>query len=248
MSFSGAYAGVYDAVHNSRNFSDDIKIAFEALCKVTIVNFSKFDVLDFGCGTGHHLNELAKMTKSSTGYDRSEAMIKIARSTFPGHEFTSDLNNLENRFDLVLSLFDVVSYQRDQEELRIFLSSISNCLKPGGYVTMDGWHSLGVRKSPPEIRKKILKVGDGEFLRTVLPKNSIASDSYALRIIVEDLSNNQVISDEMHEMKAWGFEDLEETANLCGMNTLLFSDRNHPQIQAEDDTYWRFITVLQKVE
>lgn len=248
MNFLSSYANVYNAIHDSRDFGEDIRIAMRALDGATSEKISEMNVLDFGCGTGRHVQEISKHAKSTTGYDRSDAMIQIAKMNFPTAIFTSDLANLDGEFDLVLSLFDVISYQAESEELDFFLQSVSRCLKPGGHSIFDGWHTPGVLVSPPEYREKKLQVGGRNLLRKVSPINNDKSDTYRLRITVEDTATAQLVSDEIHLMRALDFSTLQKAAMRAGMNILSFSDRENPVSKPESHNYWRFMAVLQRQE
>ena len=56
-----------------------------------------------------------------------------------------------------------------------------------------------------------------------------------------------MISDELHEMKAWEYSDLEEAARSAGLKVMHFSNRNSSTITGDGDDYWRFISVLEKI-
>jgi SAM-dependent methyltransferase len=247
MSFLRDYAEVYDAIHADRDFAKDVTTAVEALQKVSSAEISSKSILDFGCGTGHHLNEFCRLAKRSIGYDRSPAMIQMAHTNFPHLKFTSRLSDLDTSFDCVFSLFDVVSYQKNMDELSSYLSAIASCLITGGHAVFDGWHSPGVRISPPEYREKLIDVKGEKYLRRVLPVPSEISDSYSLKITIENLAKSEVISDELHEMKAWEYSEIEMAARSAGLKIMLFSNRNSPTIAGDDEKYWRFIAVLKKI-
>ena len=247
MSFLNDYAQVYDAIHMDRDFAKDVTTAVNVLEMVSSAEISSKSILDFGCGTGHHLNEFSKLSKRSIGYDRSPAMIKMACMNFPHLKFTSQLSELDADFDCVFSLFDVVSYQKNMDELRSYLSAIRSCLKKGGYAVFDGWHSPGVRNSPPEYREKLINVEGEKYLRKVSPLPSDVADVYNLKISVEILASSEMISDELHEMKAWEYSDLEEAARSAGLKVMHFSNRNSSTSTGDGDDYWRFISVLEKI-
>lgn len=247
MSFLSDYAQVYDAIHMDRDFAKDVATAVDALQRVSSTEIASKKILDFGCGTGHHLNEFSKLAERTVGYDRSSAMIQMAFMNFPHLKFTSRLSDLESDFDCVFSLFDVVSYQKNMDELRSYLSSIGSCLKKGGHAVFDGWHSPGVRNSPPEYREKLIEVEGEKYLRRVSPMLSEIPDSYRLKISVEILATAETISDELHEMKAWEYSELERAASAAGLKIVHFSNRNFPTVPEDNYQFWRFISVLEKI-
>ena len=247
MSFLSDYANVYDAIHADRDFAEDVTTALNALQRVSSAEISSKSILDFGCGTGHHLNEFSRLANRSIGYDRSPAMIRMAHLNFPHLKFTSRLSDLDTSFDYVFSLFDVVSYQKNMDELSSYLSAIGSCLITGGHAVFDGWHSPGVRISPPEYREKLIDVEGEKYLRRVLPMPSGVTDSYSLKISIEILATSEVISDELHEMKAWEYSEIEEAARSAGLKILHFSNRNTSTLNVHAEKYWRFICVLKKI-
>ena len=248
MSFLEKYAKVYDAVHNNRDFESDIEIALEVLSREMSDKALNMKILDFGCGTGNHLNQLSRVSENISGYDRSVAMIEAARKNFPTLTFTSDILLLESSYDLVLSLFDVVSYQINTIELDLFFNQIASCLMPGGFVILDGWHSLGVRKSPPEVREKIIEVSGKQFIRKVIPDESNIEDTYTLRILVEELATRELIAEELHVIRAWDKYDLEKSARKSDLKILSFRNRDLNLNDVTPEAAWRFISVLQKLD
>ena len=107
-------------------------------------------LLDIGCGTGEHLERLAKAGIRCTGIDNSEEMLAVARARFPGAaEFRLlDMTEIEydGEFDVVISLFGSFNYLIHDADIESTLSRIGRALKPGGRGILEVWNSPPVLK------------------------------------------------------------------------------------------------------
>jgi SAM-dependent methyltransferase len=88
--------------------------------------------LDVGCGTGHHLGDLAVRGFAVAGADGSREMLEEARRTSPAADLhEADVASLpfpDSTFDLVLCI-EVLRYLEDSERC---ISEIARVLRPGG--------------------------------------------------------------------------------------------------------------------
>lgn len=98
-------------------------------------------VLDLGCGKGRHCVELAKRGfKNVQGVDKLEAAIVEAECTAIGYNYDDlrfkieDVRTFtgEDKYDLVLCLYDVIGTYRDERENEMILDTIWRNLKTGG--------------------------------------------------------------------------------------------------------------------
>lgn len=140
------YANIYDELV----FSNEKNI-----CEINeILNLTKKmpdkEVLDIGCGTGHHVNEFSKRGYSAIGIDMSKSMIKVAKNNFPKLDFKvmdtlSSINFDSNQFSLITCLYFTPYYIKNKELL------FQNCmrwLKPKGYLAI---HLVNKHKFNPMI-------------------------------------------------------------------------------------------------
>ena len=111
------YAEIYDyLVFNS--LKDEYEVG-EIINKTTPSSQSK--VLDIGCGTGHHVAELASRSIDTIGIDLSPAMIKKAKENFPNYKFkVADALNSNafesNKFTHILCMYFTIYYFKDKEQ------------------------------------------------------------------------------------------------------------------------------------
>ena len=124
--FGELYANTYDVIYSSKNYVQECDL-LEQLFKNKI---SVDSVLDLGCGTGGHAAELSMRGYQIVGLDQSMQMIKIAQDkNLPNCDFrqgdicTFDINQT---FDAVYLMFNVIGYLSDEHSLLALRSSQSS--------------------------------------------------------------------------------------------------------------------------
>jgi SAM-dependent methyltransferase len=169
MTVFGAYSRYYNLLYKDKNYGEEAAYVHGLIQKYAPATKS---VLDLGCGTGRHDFELAKAGYAITGVDISEEMLAIAHSNLTTLNDSSAYLNftrgdirsvrLDKIFDVVLSLFHVVSYQVSNEDLQSVFAAAKAHLKPGGLFIFDCWYGPAVLTDPPAVRIKRLQ--DDEIL------------------------------------------------------------------------------------
>lgn len=169
MTVFGAYSRYYNLLYKDKNYGEEAGYIHKLVQKYAPAAKS---ILDLGCGTGRHDFELAKAGYSITGVDISEEMLAAAHSNLTTHNDSSvSLNftrgdirsvRLDKFFDVVLSLFHVVSYQVSNEDLQSVFATARAHLKPDGLFIFDCWYGPAVLTDPPVVRIKRLE--DDEIL------------------------------------------------------------------------------------
>ena len=98
-------------------------------------------VLDCACGTGLLLGELDDGTRHLVGFDRSETMLAKARAAFPQltwlHGELAGAFPTDERFDLVVSVFDSLNYLLEVSQLQTFFRSAVAALDERGALVCD---------------------------------------------------------------------------------------------------------------
>jgi SAM-dependent methyltransferase len=160
-----AYADYYDLLYRDKDY------AGEAAYVHGLIQHhgpGTVEVLELGCGTGSHAAQLAGYGYRITGVDRSEAMVRQARSRCADNEpvppefVVGDLRDFRagKAFDVVLALFHVMSYQTGNADLQAAMTTAAAHLRPGGLFIFDCWYGPGVLNDPPETRVRRL-CGEG---------------------------------------------------------------------------------------
>lgn len=100
-------------------------------------------LLDVGCGTGNHLEHLAKRF-TVEGSDINAGMLGVARTRLPGiplHLVDMLELRLGRPFDVVTCLFGVVAHLVTVERLERSIARLAEHARPGGLVLVEPWVS-----------------------------------------------------------------------------------------------------------
>lgn len=244
MIFSKFYAECYDQIHSSKSYESESAQMLRYL--ETNLGKSGLDrILDFGCGTGIHLNSLHDGKRKLYGYDRNENMLSIARKNYPDLFFSSDYSEIPGDLDLVYSLFDVISYQVSDEEVEVFLCSLASKLAVGATVVFDGWHYSGVAQDPPQPRERDILFEYSTITRRVTPSTFNDYRTTYLDITLECETQSELLAQEKHILRAFDVAELEAFAKSCGFTSIYFKDGSnwHKDLGSHS---WRFVMFAEK--
>ena len=248
-SFSDNYAKIYDSFHQSKDYKSEVQEIIKLLGE-GYFDFRPKNVLDFGCGTGLHLEQFEKLGFRVSGFDTSISMLDIARKRVPSGNFYPELTDVPENFGLTLSLFDVISYQTTWDQLEDVFQGFNSKTSSDAFIVVDSWQLEGVLLDPPQLSKRSATVGGIVYSREVSPIQVLSpSDSrrvviYELLVKVADETNHQLVAEEIHKIRAWSVQDLEKIAQEVGLEVVrTFNPKNFIESKNSD---WRFGAILRK--
>ena len=244
MIFSKFYADCYDQIHSSKSYDGESKKLINFV-ETHLANRDISKVLDFGCGTGTHLNSLVDEKLELYGYDRNEFMLDIARQKFPKLFVSSNFSLIPDKLDLVYSLFDVVNYQVTDEEVETFFGLLASKLASGAMLVIDGWHYSGVVKDPPSVRERNINFGSSVITRRVVPSTNDEYHTTVLEITLEDRAISKVLAQENHIMRSFNVGELKVIAENCGFTEVMFKDGVDWDKELTTNS-WRFVMFAKK--
>lgn len=211
MSVFGTYSRYYDLLYRDKDYAGE---AGYIRSLIEQYHPGAASVLDLGCGTGRHALLLAEMGYRVSAVDRSEEMLVSARDRvrqqanqptprpFVAPEFTNgDVRSvrLGSKFDVVVSLFHVMSYQTSNEDLRAALTTIREHLAPGGLFVFDCWYGPAVLSEKPAVRVRRLEDDAISVTRcaepVIHPNENVVDVNY--QVFIRDKVTQQV--DELKE-------------------------------------------------
>jgi ubiquinone/menaquinone biosynthesis C-methylase UbiE len=130
-------AKVYDAIYSYKEYGAEARRVRQLIRQYGPSR--PVTLLDVACGTGSHLEYLARWF-DCTGVDTTAGMLRIARRKLPRVRFvrgTMEAFDLGARFDALTCLFSAIGYVRSERELRRTLRNFAAHLNPGGVAIVE---------------------------------------------------------------------------------------------------------------
>jgi SAM-dependent methyltransferase len=227
--FSG-YARYYDLLYRDKDYAAEAGYVEGLIRKF---HPSPRSILELGSGTGIHASLLAGRGYTVHGIERSPEMLARSlalsermpelrgRLTFTRGDIRE--SRLHRRFDAVIALFHVISYQTSNEDVTAAFQTARCHLDPGGIFTFDVWYGPAVLTDRPAVRVKRMADDDTEVTRVaepVLHPNENRVD-VNYRVFVRDKAAGSVAElQEIHSMRYFFMPEIERIALHAGFRCL----------------------------
>lgn len=218
-----AYAAYYDLLYRDKDYEGEARYVRGLLAREGV---TRGTLLELGCGTGRHASCLAVAGFAVHGIDRSPAMVETARRRAAGSGaplvFAADdvrSVRLDARFDGVISLFHVASYQTTNEDLEAMFRTAEAHLRPGGAFVFDFWYGPGVLADRPAVRVKELedeRVKVTRIARPLLDANENVVD-VRYTVLVRDKRGGLTELHEDHRMRYLFLPELRLLLGRAGL-------------------------------
>jgi SAM-dependent methyltransferase len=167
------YARYYDLLYRDKDYHHEAEFIM-SLLKDHAPRAQQ--ILELGCGTGIHAQMIAEAGYHVSGIDFSDAMLDSANNRRRGlavdlgSRLVFDKGDVRTyragrKFDAVLSLFHVFSYQTTNTDLNATFRTASEHLDHGGTLIFDYWYGPAVLSQRPETRVKRLRDEDMSIVR-----------------------------------------------------------------------------------
>jgi SAM-dependent methyltransferase len=233
MSTFGTYSRYYDLLYRDKDYLGEVQFLRGLLDRYST---STQSILELGCGTGVHAAQLASHGYRVHGIDVSEEMLTqalVRQSALPEEavarlDFSrDDLRSLRlnRKFDAVVSLFHVMSYQLTDADLLLAFKTAKDHLRKGGVFIFDCWYGPAVLRELPSTRVKRFEDDEIEVTRIAEPQVHVNRNyvdvNYQI-FIREKTSNCVEIINETHAMRYLFFPEVESLFEAVGMK-LVFS-------------------------
>jgi len=231
MSLFGAYSGYYDLLYRDKDYAAEARYVAELIA--THAPGAR-TILELGCGTGAHAAELAAIGYSVFGVDMSEGMLAAAatRASRLGPDVSGRLTfsagdvrtvRLGRKFDSVISLFHVMSYQASNADLASAFATARDHLSPGGVFVFDCWYGPAVLTQKPAVAVK--RLGDGviSVLRIAEPvmhaTENIVDVNYTVHVTEHGTGKTEALT-ETHRMRYLFTPEIETALAAAGMTLI----------------------------
>lgn len=206
--FGDLYSKYYDLLYADKDYDGEVEYVHDL---ITENSNDAQTILDMGCGTGIHADLLSNKGYKVHGIDLSEDMLKIANQKIKGKEDRLQFNqsniqdlNLNKKFDVVVSLFHVMSYQNSNIELIKAFQVAKDHLTAGGIFIFDFWYGPAVLTDLPITKVKRLENNDIKVTRIAEsrldPQSNITEVSFD--VFIENKNKKLIIEKkETHNMR-----------------------------------------------
>lgn len=177
-------------------------------------------VFEMGCGTGKHAKLLTSKGYKMFGIDLSKTMLEQAKALGIDCE-QGDVRTFRagRKFDAVISLFHVASYQTLDEDINNYFKTAAAHLNKGGKFIFDVWHKQAVLAQVPEKRTKTLENDDIKVVRYCVPNHIKEKDmvevNYTIEVTDKSSGKTETIK-ECHPMRYFSNEDIVNFASKNG--------------------------------
>lgn len=210
------YAYYYNAFYQDKDYTTE-SLQIDTLLKRYGGGVRK--IINYGCGTGRHDIELSKLGYDCTGIDMSPLMIDIAKENSRNVKgniafSTADIRAYEpnEKFDAVISLFHVMSYQNSNHDILAAFRSARKALDAGGLFLFDLWYGPGVLSDQPAVRVKEVEDDKYKLIRIARPvmhdRENVVDVCYEV-FVIDKASGNTKSINEVHHMRYFFRPELE---------------------------------------
>lgn len=249
--FGDLYSRYYDLIYKNKDYFSEVEY-IESLIKKEHIEIKT--ILDLGCGTGRHDELLCDKGYVVHGVDISEEMLKIAEARRKNNEnkltfSQSDITKLElnQKFDAVISLFHVMSYQISNKALDEVFSRVNDHLNDGGIFIFDFWYGPAVLTDPPKTTTKSLEDEYIKMTRTGESNTNIQKNTVDVKfnILVENKKDRKILKKkELHKMRYFFDTELEL---LCEKNSFhILKKYKWPSYDEPGLNTWNVVWIIKK--
>ena len=216
------YSSYYNLIYSTKNYKKEVTYIIKNLKKFSK---NKKSILEFGSGTGNHARFFVKKNYKVFGIEKSKSMLKYCKK-IPGFNFQyGDIRyvKLKKKFDIVLSLFHVLSYQTKNKDLTNFFKNARFHLNKDGILGFDFWYAPAVKFVKPNIKFLEIKKKNFKLFRLAEPffYNSDKLTKVKYTVIIKNEKNNKTnIIRENHLMRSFDLIELKKYFKRFGFKLI----------------------------
>jgi SAM-dependent methyltransferase len=174
------YATYYDLLYRDKDYAAEAQYVHDLIQRFKP---GATRIIELGSGTGRHAILLVEKGYSVRGVERSTGMISSARKL--AEEWAAEYGEskapvfvqddirsvrIPDKFDVVISLFHVISYQTTNDDLLASFQTARAHLLTGGLFIFDVWYGPAVLTARPSVRIKRVSDDQTELTRLAEPR------------------------------------------------------------------------------
>ena len=204
------YSLYYDLLYQDKDYDAEVDYIDQLINQH---NSNAKSLLNMGCGTGKHDLLLLEKNYEIVGFDISKKMITKANLAKDKSQYKKSINfnegdiqtfRMKTKFDVVISLFHVMSYQTTNDALDKSFKTAKYHMKENGIFIFDCWNGPGVLSEKPEHRVKEMFNSNYKIIRYAHPEIFPNKNFVDVNYDVELFNNNGELLDtikETHSMR-----------------------------------------------
>ena len=250
--FGNLYSQYYDLLYQDKDYLAETNYVDNLIQEFGRCNSKT--MLDLGCGTGKHAELFCDQGYKVHGVDLSEEMLKEAEKRRQSKEdkLSFSLSNISNlalseKFDVLVSLFHVVSYQNSNKDLIKTFEVARDHLNRGGVFIFDFWYGPAVLTDIPSVRLKRLENSSIKVTRfaepAFYPQKNTVDVNYD--IFIENKKGGTTRKQEVHKMRYLFDSELEMICDSVGFS--IESKCEWMGNKTPDFNSWNVVWVIRKI-
>jgi SAM-dependent methyltransferase len=224
--FGEDYSEYYDLLYADKDYVAEVAFVRDIIQRHKP---NARSILDLGCGSARHAVEFARAGLMVTGVERSSDMLARAKDRIG--RLSPDLCGLltlvegdatnyaaTTRYDVVVSLFHVVSYQTSNNALAGIFRCARLALSASGLFVFDFWYGPAVLTKQPAVRVRRVATPNVRLTRIAEPEHQFDRNVVNIKYTIMTVDQRNGRSEEMVEVHSMRYLFLPEIEMLASQH------------------------------
>lgn len=248
MSNFKLYSQYYDLLYKDKDYHAE---ANYVLSLIKQYKPQTKTVLELGCGTGNHAAILCNHALKVIGLERSAEMVALAqqKNIQNFQPIVADIVSftLAEKVDVAISLFHVISYLTNNQQLIQCFQTVHQHLNTAGIFMFDVCYSPAVYTQKPVVRVKKLSNSEINITRIAEPQihyqQNVVDVNY--QVMIEEKATQKITTIyETHPMRHFSIPEIALLAEHTGFE--LIHTEEFLSSQTPSENTWGVCFILRK--
>lgn len=234
--YNDKLSNYYDILYSQKEYDVECQI-------IKKYSDNKNNLLDVGCGTMTHSIILSNVFKSIVSVDLSQHMLNVGIDKLKKKNITNiqtyceqlDNLNFKNKFDSVISMFNVVNHITELPKLIDFFNQVQKSLIINGTFIFDCWNGVACTiNKPTELSTKTLFYDNYTVISTVNTKTDLFNSISIMDTNIKVYDEHTIIDEFNYllDQKLWSPNIISELLKMSGLYIFkiipYFNDNTNP--------------------